>query len=90
MNEQEKEMLINCGALGYSHERVASLFGWDEIKTQKELADQNSEKAKMYKIGEVQAEYVIDLKIFELAKGGDLKALELYEKSKQKRKLKNG
>lgn len=90
MNEKEEEILANCGALSYSVSRVAFLFGWNEEETKKELSNPLSPKYKIYQAGVIRGEYEIDAKLFELAKSGDLKALELHEKNKQKRKLSNG
>lgn len=77
--EREKEMIINFGSLSYDANRCAGIMEIDEELIEKQLADKNSEFAKLYARGQYRAEYVIDVKLFELAQTGDIKAIEKLE-----------
>ena len=79
LSEKEKELILNFGALEYDARRCAAILGWKEKEFQKGLDDAKSEVHRLYESGKIKAEYVIDLKLFEQAQQGDLKALEELE-----------
>jgi len=76
---EEKEMIINFGSLGYNANRCAGVLETEESEITKLMADKNSEFSKLYARGQYRAEYVIDVKLFELAQTGDIKAIEKLE-----------
>lgn len=76
MKIENEEMVINLGAIGYDAKLVAKLLDLPEKDVTKALSDEKSELFKLYDKGRIMAEYVIDIKLFELAKSGDLKALD--------------
>jgi hypothetical protein len=76
---EEKEMIINFGSLGYDANRCAGVLETEEAEITKLMADKNSEFSKLYARGQYRAEYVIDVKLFELAQTGDIKAIEKLE-----------
>lgn len=82
------EKVVNFGAFGYSIEKMASILMIEQEEIKKELNNSTSDFYKHYEKGRHMADYVIDLKLFELAQSGDLKALEEYEFRKNKRKRK--
>lgn len=71
---EEKEVIINCGAFSFPTYKVASLLEIEESKLK-----QHPDFYKLMKKGEHTADYVLTLKVFEKAKTGDLKALEEFE-----------
>jgi hypothetical protein len=75
LTPEEQEKIINFGAFGYQNEEMSIILGWD---TKKEMSDKNSEFSKLYEKGKVVSEYLLMTKVFEMAKAGDLKALEKY------------
>ena len=83
LTKKEQDLIIDFGALNYQASKIAIILEVDlnEIKT--ELQDINSEVYKLYRKGKYMADYKIDLKIFELAQTGDMKAIERFEKQKQ-------
>lgn len=81
-----KEKIINMGVFEYDSEKIASILEIDISIINKELNDAKSELNKLLEIGKNKSDYVIDLKLFELAKAGDIKALEKLELRKRKRK----
>lgn len=85
-SEKEAERIRNAGAFGYGAESVAMLLGVDTAWVAKSLKDTTSELYRLYNAGRVFAEYSIDLKLFELARNGDLKALEDFQFRKESRK----
>lgn len=84
--KEQEEIVINCGAFGYDVRKIASVLGQSEIDVQKELNDPRSEMSALIQKGRDMAEYVIDLKLFEMAKSGDIKALEKFEFRKRQRR----
>jgi hypothetical protein len=82
LTEKEREMIVNFGALGYSVDKMAVILMWDV----KEIADAMSggDFARLYQKGQAIADYVIDMKLFELSQTGDLKALAEFEKRKRR------
>ena len=84
-NEQ-REQIINFGAFGYSENRISSILELDIDEVTKDFSDKNSELSKLLQKGKVMADYVIDLKLFELAKSGDIKALSKLQTRKSLRK----
>lgn len=80
--EQIKQM-VHMGILGYSCEKCINILDIENEKEfEKDFADPKTEIYKSYKKGVDKSDYAIDLKLFELAKGGDLKALQKYEERK--------
>lgn len=79
------EMIANFGALGYDAKKMSSILGIPKIEIITELKNKDSEFSKLFQKGVDMSEYAIDVKIFELAKQGDLAAITLFEKRKEQR-----
>lgn len=65
LTKEEKEAIINFGALEYDAERCADILDFDAKKFKKEFDNHKSEIFKLYRQGRSRAEYKIDLKLFE-------------------------
>ena len=76
IQQQQIELIINFGALGYHEEKMASILEVEEEILSEAFNDKNSQFRKLYDKGKNLADYAIDLKLFEMAKAGDIKALE--------------
>lgn len=85
MKIENKEMMVNFGAFGYDAKKISSILGVPEIEIIEELANKDSELFKLIQKGKDMSDYVIDLKIFQLAKQGDVNAISLFEKRKEQR-----
>ena len=85
MKIENPEMIINFGAFGYDAKKMSSILGVPEVEILSELKNKDSEFAKLFQKGVDMSEYVIDLKIFQMAKQGDLEAITLFEKRKEQR-----
>lgn len=85
MKIENEEIIINFGAFGYDAKKMSSILGVPEVEIVQELKNKDSEFAKLYQKGVDMSEYVIDMKIFALAKQGDLAAIALFEKRKEQR-----
>lgn len=85
MKIENTEIIINFGAFGYDAKKMSSILGVPEIEIVQELKNKDSEFAKLYQKGVDMSEYVIDMKIFNLAKQGDLAAIALFEERKEQR-----
>jgi hypothetical protein len=77
-------MLKNMGALGYPIERIISVMDIDDPELFKaQFENKDSDVAIAYKKGKDKAEYLIDIKLFEMATSGDLKAISVFESRKK-------
>lgn len=85
MKIENPEIIINFGAFGYDAKKMSSILGVSEVEIAQELKNKDSEFAKLFQKGVDMSEYVIDLKIFNLAKQGDLEAIKVFEKRKEQR-----
>lgn len=75
-NENE-EIIINCGAFGYKADVIASLLRIDLFVIENAMVNDN-QFIKLYKFGNDMANYKLDLKLFEMAKSGDIKAMQAF------------
>jgi hypothetical protein len=83
MNDEQIMKLINFGALNYKIETIVVLLDIEnQLQFSREFNDPNSIIHKSYKKGKLKAEYLIDLKVLQMAQGGDLKAIELMNKKR--------
>lgn len=85
IKEEQKEQIVNFGALSYNSKRMAGILDLEINSVKSEMDNINSEFHNLYIKGEFMADYVIDLKLFELAKTGDTKALKQLEIRKRSR-----
>jgi hypothetical protein len=84
LTEEQSMMLQNMGALGYPVSKICSIMSFDREVFEKEFRNENSEIKKLYNKGVDYSGYLIDLKLFEMAKSGDIKAInKLDERKKQ-------
>ena len=84
-DEQLKQM-VHMGILGYGVEKCINILdidSGDAEQFKKDFSNPASEIYKLYKKGVDKSDYAIDMKLFEKAKGGDLKALQKYEERKE-------
>lgn len=86
ITEKEIEQIINLGALGYTPNLCSEILGWEQKEIEYLLKNKESVFYKNFQKGEIRAQYVIDLKLFELAQQGDIKALDKLELRKKLRK----
>ena len=87
INKEIEEQIINFGVFGYSPQKMSNILEIEIDIIQTQIKDSNSEFNKLYQKGTDTADYVIDLKLFEMSRQGDLKALEEFERRKRKRKI---
>jgi len=79
LTEKESEMIINFGAFGYPADKCAIVLGWDISEVDWLMKNTESEFYQRYQQGKIKADYVIDLKLFEMAQSGDLRSLAKWE-----------
>ena len=81
--EEQFKKMIHMGILGYDVEKCINILDIEnEAQFKKDFNNLNSEIAKAYQKGKDKGDYSIDMKLFEKAQNGDLKALEKYEERK--------
>ena len=73
------------GTLCYSLNKIINVLDIEDADVPQFTRDFDNPDSKVYQAfckGKDKADYVIDMKLFEKAKGGDLKALKEYEERK--------
>lgn len=81
--EEQIGKMQHMGILGYSIEKCINILDVvDEVQFRKDFLNENSLIKKAYQKGVDKAEYAIDMKLFDKAKGGDLNALKKLEERK--------
>jgi len=76
------------GALSYKLKKIINILELNDdeaAELKKDFEDESNELYIAYNKGKDQADYAIDMKLFQMAKEGDLKALESFERRKQNR-----
>lgn len=82
ISEEAEEKIVTFGALSYHPRQMANVLGWELKEVEGLMASPDSAFFKLYERGADMAEFVLDKKLFEMAKAGDLKAMEKYEMKK--------
>jgi hypothetical protein len=76
--------MVQAGTLGYPLSKILNVI---EVKDQKaftkDFDNPESELAKSYQKGIDKADFLLDSKLFDMAKNGDLNALKKYEARKK-------
>lgn len=88
MSEELQAKIKSFGALGYDIDRICMLLcdtEAEESALRKQWEDDNSDVRKLYRKGEAEAEYSIDVMLFESASSGDIRSLSELEKRKSAR-----
>lgn len=92
-NKELTDLVVSFGIVRYPLDKILNIIpddvDRDEFITQ--FNDPNHPIAKAYQKGIDRSDYDIDIRLFEMAKSGDMKALEKYEERqylrlKQKKK----
>jgi len=78
IKEENIEIIVNMGALRYPADKIASILGENVHEIENEIANKNSEISLLLKKGRDMSDYAIDLKLFELAKSGDINAMDRF------------
>lgn len=86
IEKEQEEQIVNFGVFEYDAEKIASILCLDVKEVQEEIESKTSLLSQLLQKGRDMADYVIDLKLFEMAKSGDIKALEKLDYRKRIRK----
>lgn len=83
-NEDFLKKMVQVGTLGYPLSKIINVLDIDDTKQFiKDFDNPKSKVAISYQKGVDKADFVLDSKLFDMAKGGDLKALDKYERRKR-------
>lgn len=75
--------VMQCGTLGYPLSKILNILDIEnEAEFKTDFNNRESVVSRNYQKGIDRADFVLDSKLFEMAKDGDLKALDKYEKRK--------
>lgn len=85
IKKEQEEQIINFGVFEYDAEKIASILDIEKNIIEIEMEDKESKFSKLLKKGRDYSDYVIDLKLFEMAQTGDIKALDKLQKRKENR-----
>lgn len=84
--EEFLKKIVGVGTLGYAIEKIINVLDIadkDVEAFRKDFNQPNSIVRRAYQKGIDKADYAIDMKLFDMAKNGDLKALYKYEERKE-------
>lgn len=85
LTPESLQKIEQCGVLGYPPSKICSILDLgDEKEFMKEFNDPTSKIYKSFKKGVDKGDFAIDLKIYELAKSGDLTAIDRFQIRKKK------
>jgi len=79
IKKDQEEHIINFGALSYDAKKIANILNIEVDDIIEEIYNKDSDFYKLYQKGNDMFDYAIDMKLFEMAKSGDIKALEKLE-----------
>lgn len=84
------DQIVSLGIVGYPLSKILNIISddIDKVEFTSAFNDPDSAVAKAYQKGIDRRDYDIDIRLFELAKSGDLKALEKYEERMWERQQK--
>jgi hypothetical protein len=83
-NEDFLKKMVQVGTLGYPLSKIINVLDIEDHKQfTKDFDNPKSKVAISYQKGVDKADFVLDSKLFDMAKGGDLKALDKYERRKR-------
>ena len=83
-NEDFLKNMVQVWTLGYPLSKIINVLDIDDTKQfTKDFDNPKSKVAISYQKGVDKADFVLDSKLFDMAKGGDLKALDKYERRKR-------
>jgi len=86
IDKENKDKIINFGAFEYGAEKMSNILNESKESISLLMDNKKSEFYQLYKKGRDVSDYVIDLKLFEMAKSGDIKALDKFNHRKRLRK----
>jgi len=84
-SEEVLKKMVHMGILGYPVEKCINILDVepkDEKQFTEDYNNSESELAKAYQKGKDKGEYQIDMKLYQKATEGDMKALQKYEERK--------
>lgn len=81
MFDELLENIVSFGIVGYPLDKILNILpdDVDKDKFSKEFLNKNSKIFKAYQKGVDRRDYDIDIRLFEMAKSGDMRALEKFE-----------
>jgi len=83
-SEELLTQIVQAGTLGYPLSKIMNIFDIkDDAKFKADFYDEKSVLWKSYKKGIDKSDFILDSKLFEIAKSGDLKAIEKYNLMKR-------
>lgn len=85
LTKEQEEQVINFGVFDYPADKISSILGIELSEIKKDLANEKSKLNQLLEKGKNISEYIIDLKLFDMAKNGDIKALDKLESRKRER-----
>ena len=83
LTEEQVAMLKNMGALGYQPSKIASIMELPFSFVSTEMENPDSIFFRIYRAGQDRANYLIDLKLFDMAQSGDIKAMDKLSERKK-------
>lgn len=89
LSDEQLEDVENLAAVNYSPEKIALYLDLDKKAFLQHYYNHLSEVRMAYDKGQLQAEYLVNLKQLELAKSGNITAAQIFLKEAEKNKVQN-
>lgn len=78
LTDENREKLVELGALRWPEEKIAAFFGWDRKALKAETEDPESEVSRLLLKGELEADFTLEAKLMSSAQSGDLSAARQF------------
>lgn len=78
LTEEQKTELTTLGELQWEEDKIAAFFGWNAKILHKEMQDPSSEVSICYLRGQLQAKFMLEARLLNDAKGGNLTAAKQF------------
>jgi len=89
ISQEEYDQIESLSALNYSPEKIAIYLSFDKKEFMKEWKDATSLVRYHYDKGQLEVDVVINTKLLENAKSGNITAAQMIEKKQWENKIEN-
>lgn len=78
LTDKDREELVQLGALRWSEEKIAAVFGWDRKALKAETDNPESEISRLLLRGEMEADFKLESRMMNDAQSGNLAAAKQF------------
>lgn len=89
VSQEELEMIEDYAACNYSPQQIAKVMGYEKEDFMASWKNPDHLIRHHYDKGQLEAEFVINHKALETAKAGNLTAMQIWEKNRERVRVEN-